>query len=292
MSDCPLLVTFASWEERFLEGFKRDIDAWRPANAMMYYLDEFAEMSKANREKVAEVCNTRNIELTPRLLRVKEPAENWKKLRDNMTAEAGAGLNVVVDCSTMPREFIWTIFWLLDLVKARTQYVYHRAVDYGEWLSRDPQRPRLVYKLSGIAKLSARTVLAVVAGYDVDRIQQLVRFYEPEHTIIARQMHDPAGAASGRLEKIKQRFEAASNVQWLEVDAFGPDHGQAVIVEQVKPYLDSHNIIMSSLGPKVSAVALYRIQRDHRQVGLAYAPSRDFNKEYSSGIGDAIKGTL
>ncbi len=140
--------------------------------------------------------------------------------------------------------------------------------------------------------MSARTVLAVLSGYDVERVQQLVRFYEPEHTIIARQMHDPLGAATGRLEKIKQRFEATSNVQWLEIDAFSPDHGQAAILEQVRPYLDSHNVIMSSLGPKVSAVALYRIQRDHRQIALAYAPSRDFNKDYSSGIGEAITGTL
>ena len=71
-----------------------------------------------------------------------------------------------------------------------------------------------------------------------------------------------------------------------------PDHGQAVILEQIRPYLDSHNIVMSSLGPKLSAVALYRIQREHPQIGLAYAPSREFNKDYSSGISDAITGIL
>jgi hypothetical protein len=59
----------------------------------------------------------------------------------------------------MPRENIWTLFfWLLDMQKARTQYVYHRALGYGDWLSRDPQRPRLVYKLSGLARLSDRRV--------------------------------------------------------------------------------------------------------------------------------------
>lgn len=292
MCDCPLLVTFASWEQRFLDGFKRDLDAWHPAKSMMYYLDGYAEMSAPNRQAVAEICKTRGIVLKDGLLRVNEPAENWKKLRDDMTAEAGPGRNVIVDFSTMPRESIWTLFWLLDMLKGRTEYVYHRARGYGDWLSRDPQRPRLVYKLSGLAKLSARTVLVMFAGYDAERIQQLVRFYEPEITIIAQQPQDQGGAGLGRLAKLADEFGGDSTVRWLNIDAFSPDHGEAMILEQIRPYLESHNVIMSSLGPKVSAVALYRIQRAHREVGLAYAPSRDFSKDYSSGIGEAITGVL
>jgi len=288
MSDCPLLITFASWEQRFLDGFKRDIDEWHPAKVIMYHLDEFAEMSAPNRAEVVAECKAQGVVLINALLRVHDPAGNWKKLRDDMTAEACTGRNAVVDFSTMPRETIWTLFWLLDMLKAKTNYVYHRAIGYGEWLSRDPQRPRLVYKLSGLTKLSARTVLVIIAGYDVDRIQQLVRFYDPEITIIAQQ----EGSASQRLKKLTDEFVGNSTIQWLKMDAFSPDHGEAVLLKQVKPYLDSHNIIMSSLGPKVSAVALYRIQREHREVGLAYAPSRDFNKDYSSGIGEAITGVL
>lgn len=288
MCDRPLLITFASWEQRFLEGFKRDLDTWHPVKAISYYLDEFAEMSRPNREEVAAVCKTRGVPLIDPLLRVAESAGNWKRLRDDMTAEAGQGRSVVVDFSTMPRESIWTLFWLVDMLKVKTHYVYHRALGYGDWLSRDPQRPRLVYKLSGLAKLSARTVLVILAGYDVDRIKQLVGFYEPEITIIAQQ----EGTESQRLKRLTDEFEGDSTVRWLKVDAFSPDHGEAVLLEQMKPYLESHNIIMSSLGPKVSAVAIYRIQREHRQVGLAYVPSRDFNKEYSSGIGEAITGIL
>jgi hypothetical protein len=283
-----LIITFASWEQRFLEGFKRDLDACHPTRAIMYYLDGFAKMTAPNRAEVAVVCKARGVALIDARLRVNDSAENWKALRDGMTAEARPGQSVVVDFSTMPRETIWTLFWLLDMLKARTQYVYHRATGYGDWLSRDPQRPRLVYKLSGLAKLSARTALVILAGYDVDRVQQLVRFYEPESTIIAQQ----EGTESQRLKRLTDEFDADSTIQWLKVDAFSPDHGEAVILEHINPYLESHNIIMSSLGPKLSAVALYRIQREHREVALAYAPSRDFNEAYSSGIGEAIAGVL
>ena len=51
-------------------------------------------------------------------------------------------------------------------------------------------------------------------------------------------------------------------------------------------------MIMSSLGPKPSAVALYKVCRKIPQVALVYAPSKEFNKEYSYGIGRKIVGKL
>ena len=293
MTSAPILITYASWEDRFREGSLRLIREHTPQKVLMYFFDGYVDMSKENRKKVAEFCQARRIRLLDRELRVTDKASdsvaNWKTLRDTILENIPEKSEVIVDFSTMPREVIWTLFWLLDLRQTVIHYVYHRPQDYGEWLSRDPQRPRLVYKMSGLSKLGARTVLMVLAGYDVDRVQQLRLFFEPAVTLLGLQEPDRDTA---RMEQHVKRFGSDSTVKLFQLNAFAEDHGQSAVEAQVKPHIASHNVIMSPLGPKLSAVSLYRIHRMYPEIGLAYAPSREFNKEYSTGIGEAIKGIL
>jgi len=49
---------------------------------------------------------------------------------------------------------------------------------------------------------------------------------------------------------------------------------------------------MASLGPKLSAVALYRLHKKYPQTGLVYAPAKEFNPQYSYGITESIIGEL
>ena len=49
---------------------------------------------------------------------------------------------------------------------------------------------------------------------------------------------------------------------------------------------------MSSLGPKPSAIALYRLKKKYPQTSLAYTPSNEFNRDYSYGIGEKCTGQL
>ena len=293
MTSAPILITYASWEDRFREGSLRLIREHTPQKVLMYFFDGYVDMSKENRKKVAEFCQARRIRLLDRELRVTDKASdsvaNWKTLRDTILENIPEKSEVIVDFSTMPREVIWTLFWLLDLRQTVIHYVYHRPQDYGEWLSRDPQRPRLVYKMSGLSKLGARTVLMVLAGYDVDRVRQLRLFFEPAVTLLGLQEPDRDTA---RMEQHGKRFGSDPTVELFKLNAFAEDHGQSAVEAQVKPHIASHNVIMSSLGPKLSAVSLYRIHRMYPEIGLAYAPSREFNKEYSTGIGEAIKGIL
>ena len=263
----------------------------------MFFSDVHAEIRDENREEVVRVCQDHKIELLDRELKVTDrvtdkaldSVANWKTLRDTILQNIPEKSEVIVDLSTMPREVIWTLFWLLDLRQTVIHYVYHRPQGYGKWLSRDPQWPRLVYKMSGLSKLGARTVLMVLAGYDVDRVRQLRLFFEPAVTLLGLQEPDRDTA---RMEQHMERFGSDSTVKLFKLNAFAKDHGQSAVEAQVEPYIDSHNVIMSSLGPKLSAVSLYRIHQRHPEIGLVYAPAREFNKEYSTGIGEAIEGIL
>jgi hypothetical protein len=292
MTNMPTFITFASWEDRFAEGSQRILQEHTPQKVLMYFFDTYAGMSRENREKVFELCKVSQVKLLEYELQVIDPATSWKTLRDTVLENVPEKSEIIVDFSTMPREVIWTVFWLLDLRQATIHYVYHRPQDYGDWLSRDPQRPRLVYKMSGLSKLGARTALIVLPGYDLDRVEQLISFFEPAVTLLGLQEQTWDEKSTERTKRHVERFASDSTVTKFSVNAFAEDCGQAVVEAQVKPYLDTHNVIMSSLGPKLSAVSLYRLHRRYPETGLAYAPSREFNREYSIGIGEAIKGTI
>ena len=81
-----------------------------------------------------------------------------------------------------------------------------------------------------------------------------------------------------------------SNIQKL--DAYGEDHGHGALRGSVERLAQSHNVILCCFGPKPSAVALYRLQREFSQCALAYIGCKEYNPEYSAGLGSALWGRL
>ena len=172
-------------------------------------------------------------------------------------------------------------------------YVYHRPQSYSkDWLTRDTDRPRLVYQHSGIAKLGKPTALLLLNGFDSERAEQLIQFFEPHLLVVGLQSgkqyeNDERNYSRGeRLDKLTR------NIKTFEIDAYSADHGFSAIIEQVKPLLADYNIVAASLGPKTSAIAMFRVVTEFPEIAIAYAPSRQFNIGYSSGIGDSIEGAV
>jgi len=195
--------------------------------------------------------------------------------------------------SDLPRDMIWSVFWHLECRNIRVKYVYHQPQAYDKkWLSRDPGRPRLVYKLSGIARLGEKTTLLLLAGYDVERTNQIIQFFEPSQTLIGLQRSGGDSQNESHMERHRKHFGGMPGVTLFDIDAYAEDHGEGAIVEQLTKSEFGGNVIMSSLGPKLSAVSLYRVQKTHPEFALAYAPSREFNRAYSHGIGNVFHGDL
>ena len=189
----------------------------------------------------------------------------------------------------MPREVLWTVLNLLASSVTSLQYVYHRPEKYNEdWLTRDPGKPRLVPKLGGVARLGIPNKLLVLTGYDADRVKQLIAFFEPVSVLVGLQAGSQFDNQARNVQRCKETLKDEARVEYFEVDAYSEGHGYEAIKEAVKSHLGTANIIMSSLGPKPSAVALYRLHKEHEQTALAYAPSNEVNPDYSRGIGEAL----
>lgn len=288
-----MLITVASWEDRFTLGFERIIKQFCPKVILMYFFKEYAEISHQNRIFIEEHCKHNNIEIIIVELSFEDSVTSWRILFDTIINGDFINKNIIVDISTMPREIIWTIFDLLEEKGANISYLYNKPKGYNdEWLSRDPGRPRLVFKLAGEARLGKPTLLLILTGFDPDRTDQLIHFFEPRKCFIGLQIGESFSNQKKNIEKHEARFGKNPLIELFDIDAYSIDHGLVTIDNILKPYLINYNILMSSLGPKLSAVALYKIHKMYPQTALVYAPSGQFNRNYSHGIGGFIHGKL
>jgi len=286
------IVAVAGWEERFLYGLRRDLETHRPADLMVFAFTEYLKATERHREEIAQVAKsvgTRYFELQlPR-----ESVEIWKAIRDHLTGPAWRGRTALVDITTMPREVIYWAFSFLRSVDCDIQYIYYRPATYSsEWVSRDTDRPRLVYQHSGISEFGKETCLLLVSGFDNDRAAQLMQFFEPRAVLVGIQVGEQFDNEVKNAGAIEPLLRRRPNVTLFRLDAYSPDHGLSAIAEALQDKVGEYNVVAASLGPKPSAVALYRLHCSHSDIALAYAPSRQLSLDYSRGIGEAVTGSL
>ncbi|MGE0090793.1 MAG: hypothetical protein AB7S50_15075 [Bacteroidales bacterium] len=285
------MITTASWEPRFLLGFIRLVEDYSFEFVLMYYFSDYSNVSLENRNKVKSICNKKNIPIKE--IELNQDLNSWISIFNSLGDSKLKDKEILVDISTMPRETIWIVFHILQNFTSRIQYIYNKPEGYSnEWLSRDPGKPRLVYKLSGIAELGKPTTLVVITGFDIDRVNQLIYFFEPETTLLGIQIGSQFSNLKLNSEKHIKEFTNTPGIKIFDVDAYSDDRGLNTIRKHLLDYVDNSNLIMSSLGPKLTAVSLFKIAQEFDNVALSYAPSNEFNIEYSRGIGDTLTGTI
>lgn len=293
MKNSDLLITFASWEDRFRIGFKRNLKKAGFRKTLVFYFDSYADRTQVNRQKVAKVCEAERIEYIEEKLDIDKPADNWRIVLDSIEDFIAGCQSILIDISTMPREIIWYILWLVGQSPIAARYVYHSPEDYtSDWLSQDPRAPRLVYKLSGIALPSAKTALLITVGFDLQRVKRLINWYEPNKLMIGIQITSQFERNDPTMMEYRETLKKEYDCEIFELDAFAKDRGMTAIRKVLEPLDSSYNIIMSSLGPKLTAITLYQLQRQNEEIGLVYAPSNQYNPDYSIGIGKCFEGTV
>lgn len=286
------VVTVASWEPRFLLGLERALDRYETSEIVAYYVREYEEWTRPQRRGLERLARGRNVELTEREISYASPSETWQMIEADLGPKADRiPGRVLLDVTTMPRDVLWTALFWLEATGALVHYIYHRPCSYGdEWLARDPDDPRLLYKLAGELEFGRPTALVAVTGFDLDRCRQAVDFFEPARVVLATQVGDQFENA----RRNRSHLLAAGGVtpQRLDIDTYGSDHGYAAIGEVVGELTQSHNVVFCSFGPKPSAIALFRLQRTYRQSALAFIGCRQYNRDYSEGLGAAVEGCL
>lgn len=287
------LIAFASWEERFVSGCEVALAEFACDSVCVFYFDRFAELTDRNREVLGDGGRGWPV---PKFVELgwRDPALAWRMVVDEIEELAGSVEELVLECSTMPREVIWYVLWAAEQRNTPVECRYFSPEDYGgDWISRDPLVPRMAFKISGIADPSKATALVVTVGFDPARVQRLVRWCEPTKLIVGEQVGE-------RFRQNKKAMDTMRNILkksyrdsvFFKVDAFGRDFGEDAIMGQVEDVLDSHNLVLASMGPRLGALALYRIQRRFSQTGLVCAPAGQYNTDYSIGSGSRYSSRM
>lgn len=292
MSSNDWLICVAGWEFRHVAGIKRGIEKHSPARVTMLYFEEYSDRTTENRVKIEALCKEGSIHYEEVSLHFSDPTHNWNALFELFKDNYHQHSSLVMDITTSPRETIWNVLYLAKTKISDIKYMYHRPERYSTWLSQEPIEPRLVYKQSGIMRLGVPTALLVVTGFDSERTVQLIDQFEPTITLLGVQVGDQYENNRNNIEKHQEDLRGYADIDIFEVDAYSKDHGLSVIENKIISLLDEYNIIAASLGPKTTAISLFKLNAKYPQIALAYTPSREFNSEYSIGIGQTIEGTV
>jgi len=274
-----ILIIFPSWEERSTLGFQKDIETYPNLNKVFLFRYENSAHPNATDKSVGvikDICLSNNInyeDVTIPNLDVKK----WRKL-EIFAKDIIPNTNIHIDITTMPRSVIWILFFFFAQKQNKVIAIYHKPKSYSDaWLSKDPDIPQLLFKHSGIIEFGKPTTLFVLAGFDEDRVIQLVNYYEPQNVVI--------GECNPRKNDFKY---GTANPEKIKVDEYNDVWGYDIIEDRIKNILETSNLIVASLGPKTGAISVYQCFMKYPKIALAYVPCKEFNIDYSKGIGETF----
>ena len=291
MTTPEIYICCVSWEDRFIQSLQHNIEIKDWQEIITYVVYEFKELINDHSGR----CNSllkpyKDKEVHSEIVvSSKDDIDTWKKLSSGLSL-VKEGNKVVLDISTMPRYLIWASLHFLEKCGANVELSYCSPTSYSDGdvpLTREPLEPRLILKHSGIFLPERPTVLIVQAGFDYDRLIQLILTYEPEKVVLAvqegNQFNNNARHQNESDKKIRFEKLGYSNFEEIPIDAFSDDHGFSVLECMINNLKDMKNIILASMGPKIMAGVMYKLNKKYPDVGLVDVPVGQYNREYSKG---------
>lgn len=277
------LISVLGWEERFLLGMEQIIQDNEVKNIFLISFTDYCSMEGLNENKDALIglakqngITVQNIELN-----YSDSISNWKSL-DNAFGTTDLGKEIMLNITTFPRETIWTFLFFLKKVVTQVRYIYFKPKAYDKvWLTKNHKNPRLLFKHSGVFDLNKPLALFIISGYDYNRLDMITEFYEPEKVVVFCQK-------GKQFDNLKRNNGLNRNesllLEKVSFDSYDIDESIEVFQKVINEYSD-YNIIISSLGPKTSALSVYKnFLLSDNKIGLAYVPAKDFSPTYSIGI--------
>ena len=292
-----ILILYPSWESRSYSGFLRDLKKSSFSDSIIVRnATHHCEEAKKQIEEICKKCTENSINIS--YLDIdNDVANNWRIIEEKIGEFVDKEDKISIDITTMSRNIVWSLLYFLRAKVKDVDIFYHKPETYNnDWISREPEQPRLLFKHSGIYDLAKRTTLILVTGFDEDRTKYMLYKYEPQKVYLLVQ--------EGEQFNNKQRNDEAThravcedfglskdNILSKQIDSYSPDFGFEVVESVIKEENQS-NVILASFGPKPSAISAYRCYMQHPEIALCYLPCKDYNIDYCQGIGESLNYTL
>lgn len=288
------LVCFASWEDRCAMGIERTLKGGDVENVHLWYAVEYQEWTADARAKIRELSKECGSLYHEAAIKHTEPSKWWIQVQTEIQRIGRESESITFDYSTCPRDVVWCILSACSRVGSSCILNYYPPASYGDWLSADPESPMLIYGHSGIADPLRPTGLVVTSGYDLQRTAQICNVFEPEKMIVLLQSGE-------RFQNVEKNLNV--HMEWLngnkddrlssrEIDAYGVDRGQKALDSCISEMAESCNVVLASLGPKPGSIAMYKVWKERPECALVYVPSREYNRDYSTGISELLVDSI
>lgn len=292
-----ILILYPSWESRSYSGFLRDIEKFSFSHCIVFRnATHHCDETQKQVEEIRKKCTDNRIDIS--YLDIDgDVATNWKIIEEKIATFVDKEDKILLDITTMSRNIVWSLLYFLKAKVKNVDIVYHKPETYNnDWISREPEQPRLLFKHSGIYDLAKKTTLILVTGFDEDRTKYMLHKYEPQKVYLlvqeGEQFNNKIRNDESAHRIVCEEFGLnKDNIISKQIDSYSPDFGFEV-VESVVTEEKQSNIILASFGPKPSAIAAYRCHMRHPEIALCYLPCKDYNIDYCQGIGDSLLYTL
>jgi hypothetical protein len=273
-------VTFASWEDRFYKTFIKDCDENEFENiTILNYSDGHNLTNKdGNIEQINQLKPKSKISYNH--LKINKDIDNWKKLKEVFQNLKVESQKVLLNISTMPRNIIYYCLKFLDDNNINYDAIYYSAQKHDPKLTQSPLVPYLILQQSGVFASKKPTLLVVSLGYDEKRIYQVYNHFEPKKLIILKEEEHQT-----TIDKdINFKFNDITEKETYTINSFQKNTLLNILEKTVTPLQNDYNIVLCSLGPKISAIDFYNYNKKHPDIGLCYVSLKDYSVNYSKGV--------
>ena len=279
------LVGMAGWEDRYVLGMKNNLRFLNQgARVSCFYTSKYESRTLDNRRSISDFFKENDIEYSSFSIEEEGSSASFLKMKSNIDRlEISRGSRVLLDISTMNRENIWYSLYFLSLKSADISFVYYPSMGFGDGaLTLDPGRPRFLFKMSGEPSLGKGTGIVVLTGYDSERTKHFIRHFDPSMVSLGVQ----TGEQLGNTERnIKEYDEVVfSDCDIFEINSFDLISTKFTLLEKVLKLSKNNNVVITSLGPKVSSISCFEVWNRFSNISLAYIPVDDVSENYSNGI--------
>ena len=286
MNNNITLFTVLGWEQRFLSGTNHILEHNKIYNVYLICFTDYLHMNNMNEnlKAIKELMKEKNIELNIIKLEYEDSISNWKKL--DVFFNSTKFQEVIINITTFPRETIWTFLFFLRLSVPCITYIYYKPDSYDKsegGLTKNHKSPRLLFKHSGVFDIDKKLVIFIITGFDHNRTDLLIEYYEPSKVVYLSQKGE-------QFENMKRNcgicpktaFENI-DIENIAIDSYNVDESHKILNGLIEKHTD-YNIIITSQGPKTSAICTYLAYLNNNNIALAYVPAREFSGEYSFGF--------
>ena len=291
-----ILIIYPSWEDRSSKGFLKDMQYSFTEVLLIRNSSNHCESFNEQLSQIEDACKKESIAINYVDI-CNDSIKNWLELNKEVEKRVNINDEVILDITTMSRNIVWTILYILRTKVQKVDIVYHLPQTYAkDWISREPNQPQLLLKHSGIYDLGKETVLLIITGFDEERTKYMLSKYEPKKVYLFIQTgsqfdNTDRNNADTHKKICKEYGLNEEDIILKSIDAYSNDLGFSVIESAINTEAES-NIILASFGPKPSAIAVYKSYMQHPEIALCYLPCNEYNQQYCQGIGDSVSYTL